>query len=217
MSEFYQLLLVSIIIKFIPIVRIPFKMLSTYFHELGHGLMAILTGGKIEHIVLNFDGSGLCRYSFKGGFYHFLISISGYITTSVVGYYIYQLAKLDEDILSIENLYIILVVLIISILLWVRDIKTFLLSMSIVVLFLLPVADQFIEYFNISKYTVIYIKLIGVYVMLDGLLSPFHLLNAKGHGDGADLASMTKIPEIFWILLWISIAGYFLYLAYLLG
>ncbi len=45
--EFYQLVIVAIIIMFIPIVRIPFKILSTYFHELGHGLTAIFTFGNI--------------------------------------------------------------------------------------------------------------------------------------------------------------------------
>jgi hypothetical protein len=220
MENFITLFIVAVVIKFIPVVRIPFKMLSTYFHELGHGLIAIITGGKIERIVLNFDGSGFCEYRYRSNFLRFFVTISGYITTSVVGYFIYRTALLNEELITDETLYIILSFLLISIILWIRDIKTIFLTLTIAFIFALPLLHEFIDNDTFAYYTMhyfnSYIKLIGIYVMIDGLISPFHLIDGGDDGDGGTLQNLTGIPEGFWIALWISIAGYFLYLAYLL-
>ena len=209
--EFYQLFIIAIIIRFIPIIRIPFKMLSTYFHELGHGLMAIATFGKVEKIVLNLDGSGLCQYRYKSNFFRFFITLSGYIATSVFGYYIYYTAKTGTQMITPQTMYVVLGLIAISIVLWVRDFKTLLLVLSIAALLALPLAKE-----NLFTYTSVYMALIGVYVMLDGVISPTHLIDGTNDGDGGTLHQMTGIHEGFWIVLWLVVAVYFLYEAYVL-
>ncbi|MDF2439958.1 MAG: hypothetical protein JWN98_942 [Abditibacteriota bacterium] len=37
----------------------PFTILATWFHEMGHGLTAMLTGGRFEKLILLPDGSGI--------------------------------------------------------------------------------------------------------------------------------------------------------------
>ena len=37
----------------------PFTILATWFHEMGHGLAAILTGGRFEQLAIYRDGSGV--------------------------------------------------------------------------------------------------------------------------------------------------------------
>lgn len=37
----------------------PFTILATWFHEMGHGLAAILTGGQFEQLAIYADGSGV--------------------------------------------------------------------------------------------------------------------------------------------------------------
>lgn len=40
----------------------PFTILATWFHEMGHGLAAMLTGSRFERLLIFSDGSGeLCR------------------------------------------------------------------------------------------------------------------------------------------------------------
>jgi len=46
-----------------PYVHIPFKWFETYFHELSHGIAALLTSGSVDRLELNFDGSGTIWFS----------------------------------------------------------------------------------------------------------------------------------------------------------
>lgn len=46
--HFFILLFVAIVIKQLPLVSIPFNWLESYFHEVSHGIAAMLTGGKFS-------------------------------------------------------------------------------------------------------------------------------------------------------------------------
>lgn len=54
----------------------PFKILTVFFHELSHGLAAVVTGGSIEGISLSTDQSGFCVT--RGGS-RWLILTAGYL------------------------------------------------------------------------------------------------------------------------------------------
>ncbi len=41
----------------------PFTILATWFHEMTHGLMALLLGGKFEKLIIFPNGSGIAYYS----------------------------------------------------------------------------------------------------------------------------------------------------------
>lgn len=41
----------------------PFTILATWFHEMGHGLMAILLGGKFSELLIFANGSGIASHS----------------------------------------------------------------------------------------------------------------------------------------------------------
>jgi len=60
----------------------PFTLTSTIFHEFGHALACWLTGGRVSHIRISFDESGLTR--FAGGSIC-LVLPAGYIGSSLAG------------------------------------------------------------------------------------------------------------------------------------
>ena len=45
----------------------PFTILSTWFHEMGHGLMAMLVGGSFERLAIYADGSGVALSAAPSG------------------------------------------------------------------------------------------------------------------------------------------------------
>lgn len=60
----------------------PLRILTTLFHELGHGLAGIATGGRIDHIEIDAMTGGLC---FVYGGWRWLVLMAGYLGSVVSG------------------------------------------------------------------------------------------------------------------------------------
>jgi hypothetical protein len=66
----------------------PFSLLATWFHEMGHGLAAILTGSSFDHLVIFSDGSGYAAIRTPvdaGRITLALISAAGPLGPAIVG------------------------------------------------------------------------------------------------------------------------------------
>lgn len=60
----------------------PINLLVTYLHEFGHALGALITGGAVERIQVNADGSG---FTMTAGGNRSVILMGGYIGSAVLG------------------------------------------------------------------------------------------------------------------------------------
>jgi len=202
--HFFILLFFAIVIKQLPLISIPFNWLESYFHEISHGIAAILTGGKVLRIQLFANGAGLCTT--QGGI-SFVISFSGYAGATLWGWGIYKLASAHQKAAQGFSV-LILILLVSSIVLWGRDLLTWFILGVLAALFLLTIKLQKIHYLQRLM------QLFGLLILLNSLSSPSYLLDGRHLGDGAALASMTFIPEVIWILIWFSIALLALYSLY---
>ena len=63
-------------------VLLPVKLLTVFFHELSHGLAAILTGGRIVSIDLNLNQGGVCTH--QGGWF-LIVASAGYLGSLLWG------------------------------------------------------------------------------------------------------------------------------------
>ena len=66
----------------------PFTILATWFHEMGHGLGAILSGGSFERLVIFADGSGFAvssRSTDSSGFAHAFSAATGLLGPPFAG------------------------------------------------------------------------------------------------------------------------------------
>jgi hypothetical protein len=178
--------------------RYPFQWLETYYHELSHGLMALLTWGKVGRIKLRFDGSGWC--STMGGS-RILILLAGYMGAALWGGYIYLAGWLLGNEGSLTPLYVELSLLAVATLLWVRDPVTLLIMAAAGALYWLPTQYAFLQ-----AHASFILQFIGIYVMLNAIRAPLHLIDGQHVGDGAMLADITFIPEGVWIALWLAFA-----------
>ena len=199
--QFWLLFVVAAIVLQIPLVSIPFKWLESYFHEISHGLTAILTGGAIVKIQLFPNGAGLCTT--RGGS-AFFISLMGYGGAIIWGGLLFSVASIHRNIARIFSI-ILLCLLTSSILLWVRD----LLTLFIVLVLLLLVGAQL--HFSADKYLQKMLQITGLLVLINSLLSPLYLLDGQARGDGAALADLTMIPEIVWVVIWCALALFMTY------
>jgi len=194
--KFWLMLFTVIIILQLPFISIPFKWLESYFHEISHGLTALLTGGSIVKIQLFPNGAGLCTT--RGGS-AFFISLMGYGGAILWGSLIFYLASSHRKTAQIFSI-LLIGLLASSILLWVRD----LLTLFIVVVLLMLVIAQ-LKYSS-QKHLQTLLQLTGLLVLINSLMSPLYLLDGQAKGDGAALANMTFIPEIIWVVIWFSAA-----------
>jgi hypothetical protein len=194
-AKFILLCLSALIIYKLPWLGIPFNWLATFFHEISHGLAALLTGGSIVSISLAVDGSGQCIT--RGGS-EWLISFSGYFGAVVWGMAIYRLAHYHNLLAGLLTA-TLCSLLALTMLFYVRDLLTLLICMFLLMLFSL---SWKLHRINLLQ---VFIKFIALLCLLNSLYSPLYLLDGQAFGDGANLARLTGLPEIFWIGIWSSI------------
>lgn len=185
-----------------PLISVPFNWLESYFHELSHGLAALVTGGRVVQIQLFPNGAGLCTT--QGGI-RFIISLMGYLGATLFGYFICRLAQgFQAQARWIYPVFIALMTL--SLILWVRDVLTAFIIGVLIALFV--VKWRFVKSHSLG----LWLKFTGIIVLLNSVYSPLYLIDGRHLGDGASLASMTFIPEIIWALLWSASGIFALYL-----
>ncbi|GAA6173027.1 M50 family metallopeptidase [Colwellia sp. KU-HH00111] len=199
-----MLLIAAIVIKQLPLVSIPFNWLESYFHEISHGIAAIVTGGTILRIQLFANGAGLCTT--QGGM-AVVISFSGYAGATLWGWGIYKLASAHQRAAQVFSVFILLL-LICSVIFWGRDILTWFILAILAVVFLLTIKLKKINYLQGLM------QLFGLLILLNSMSSPTYLLDGRHIGDGAALASVTFVPEIVWVLTWFAFALLALYSLY---
>jgi hypothetical protein len=193
----------AFIVDYLPFINLPFLWSETFFHEISHGLAAILTGGMIHNISLYFDGSGLCTTS---GGTRFLIIFSGYAGSALWGLLIYSITATLSQSRAKFMVGIMVVMLGVTLLFWARDVSTIIILLILLLAYATPLVKSL--WFSVK----FFIQLVGVFVMLDAIRSPLYLLDGRNLGDGASLAQLTGVPEFFWVVLWFVIAAGCLYL-----
>ena len=200
--QFYFLLLAAVFVRQVPFVSIPFNWLESYFHEISHGIAAIMTGGNIVSIQLFPNGAGLCTTQGGSGF---AISFLGYAGATFWGWGIYKIASAHQRAAQIFS-GLILILLASSLIFWVRDLLTvcILLVLAIMLVFIVKMRQ-------LSKLQLL-MQFLGLSILLNSLFSPTYLLDGRALGDGAALAEITFIPEFIWVILWIVMALIALYL-----
>jgi len=202
--HFFILLITAVVIKQLPLVSIPFNWLESYFHEISHGIAAVVTGGNVLRIQLFTNGAGLCTT--QGGI-GFVISFAGYAGATLWGWGIYKLASAHQRVAHLFSMSVFLLI-VSSIVFLGRDLLTWFILAMLATLFLLTIKLTKLHYLQRLM------QLFGLLILLNSLFSPSYLLDGRSLGDGAALASMTFIPEFFWVLIWFSLALIALYSLY---
>jgi hypothetical protein len=178
---------------------LPLKILVVFFHELSHGLMAVVTGGEIVRIEVVQQEGGLCVT--RGG-NRFLTLSAGYVGSLVWGGLLLVLAarsRLDRAVSASIG-----VLLIVATLLWVRPLISF------GFIFGLAAGGTLLAVGYLLSHTAndFLLKVIGLTSCLYALLDIKSDIFDRPHlnSDAAMMAAEYGLPTIFWGLLWAAIA-----------
>ena len=202
--RFWLVFLFAAVLLQLPFISIPFKWFESYFHEISHGLAAIITGGSIVKIELFPNGAGLCTTI---GGSRFVTSFMGYAGAAIWGTLLYASSGYHKRAAQIVHILVALL-LVCSLVFWVRDVLTF-----VIVGFLLAIIVLKFK-FSSATYLQFSMQVLGALVLINSIYSPLYLLAYHQQGDSATLAQLTMLPELIWIAIWFSIGvGCMVYLA----
>lgn len=84
-TQFWGLCFIVWLVLQMPFARIPIMFLSTWAHELGHGLGAIFTGGKFVDLIVMPNFSGLARTQTVNPFQRSMVILVGLLGPSLLG------------------------------------------------------------------------------------------------------------------------------------
>jgi hypothetical protein len=178
----------------------PVKLFVVFLHEASHAVAAIITGGTVVKMDVGFDLGGKCELT---GGNEFIIASSGYLGSVFWGSLLFYSAyskKYGKIIITLISIVIVLIGVNL-----VHDSTVQILSVlfACALLFSMKYSPDLV-----NKYVMVVIGLIScLYVVYD--IKEDLLSQSTGQSDATVIAGLTRIPEIFWGLLWfiISIAG----------
>lgn len=189
--------LVIIVITRIPLLHKYVKILNTFIHEFGHALFSMITFGGVHRIKLNSDTSGYAITTSKWWIGRVITAFAGYpFSTLFSSFMLYLLYKHQ----AIAVLWTITIILVLSIILWLRDLLSLAWSLPITIIFILALR------YSLNVDWLMYILM--VIILIDSISSTFTVakLSIRDHtnaGDASSLSKLTFIPSQVWGLIFI--------------
>jgi len=166
----------------------PIRLFVTFLHEFGHALGSILTGGSVEHIRINANGSGVTAS--RGG-HRGITIMGGYIGSAIFGNVLFYIGAKSKTLVK-PTVGIVILAMLITGFIWYNSVFTTL------VMSVFSAALFFIGFK--TKYG-------RDILMLLGLISVIYIIQDTGRGPSSDLRAFEGIiPARIWMYIWLVIA-----------
>lgn len=178
----------------------PFTILGTWFHEMGHGLSAIILGGNFIRLDIFSDASGIAVHSdnsYLGALGRALIAAGGPIGPTIAGS-LFVVGSSKKNLTRLI-LFLLSLVLIISDILWVRT------TFGFIIILIFALLIGFIALKTGDKVQRISLQFLGIQAFLSLYLSVSYLFSGGGVINGVTFKSDTQhiadsllLPYWFW-------------------
>jgi hypothetical protein len=178
----------------------PFTILATWFHEMGHGLMASLLGGKFNQLLVFANGSGLAEHSVPhsfGPFRHALVAAAGPMGPPIAGAGLILASRRFRS--AQVSLVVLGTILLLSTLIWVRSI------FGLMMIPALGVVTLLIGIYGSPRVRGFAVQFLGVqasistYQQIDYLFSRGAVIGGREMlSDTAQIANSLLLPYWFW-------------------
>jgi Peptidase M50B-like len=175
----------------------PFTILATWFHEMAHGLMALLLGGNFQELQIFSSGSGFARYAFSENWnpiQRALVAAAGPMGPPIAGAILIMVSRNFKT--ATLSLKILGGFLLFSVLVWVRSLFG-IIAISILGMIILATglkAPRWLQGFIIQFLGVQ--ACISTYHQLDYLFS--YNAGFLGISDTAQIQKQLFLPYWFW-------------------
>ncbi len=173
----------------------PFAILGTWFHEISHGLAALILGGNFHKLDLYPNGSGIAYYSgdlFLGNFGNALVAMAGPMGPALFGGCLILASKNKNS----ANIFLTLFAtfLIISDIIWIRT------AFGIIIIGIIAILLFLLSKFGSDQFKIISLQFLGMQAIMSIYLSINYLFSKSG-GIGTNIYySDTQVIENYLIL-----------------
>ncbi len=185
----------------------PLTLLSTWYHEMAHGLMAVLLGANFNKLEIFANGNGLARYSYRGSLFlgpigNVLVSAAGPMGPPIIGAGFILASRSWQT--SQQLLIILSSFMLVSVLIWVRT------GIGILLISLLGLIILGIGLEASPEIKVFAIQFLGVQACISTFRDFDYVFRYyNGYSDTAKIAKVLILPHWFWGIL-ITVASLFL-------
>jgi Peptidase M50B-like len=196
-GRFIAMAMIYVVLKFFggsfgQMVLYPITLFVTFLHEFGHALGAIITGGAVEGLQINTDGSG---YTITRGGNQAIVLMGGYLGSAFLGNLLLYIGAKARNITQ-GTLITLAVLMTIAAIFWHESF----ISTGILLAF------AFALYFVATK-----TNWDRDVLMFLGLAAVFYIIQDFNVGPKSDLAMYEQTVGIFsaqtWMILWLVLAG----------
>jgi len=197
----FAILLVYGVLKFLggslgTLLLYPVTMLVTFLHEFGHAMGAILTGGSVEGLQVNSDGSG---YTTTRGGSPAVVLMGGYLGSAVLGNILFRIGARHHH-LAQATLLVTAGFMGLAGILWFESLEStgilWIFALSLAFIALKTRADQDV-------------------LMFLGLAAVLYIIQDFNVGPSSDLAMYEKVVGLFpaqvWMYIWLGLAAVLFY------
>lgn len=181
----------------------PFKLFSTWVHEMCHGLMAVALGGKVVELEVFKDGSGLAKtLTSNGRVGRALISSAGYTGTALLGALLLVLRRFRWSARVGTTALGVMAAL--SVLVWVRN-GFGILTLALIAAALIAAGLKLPERWSEQLYALLAATCcLNAFTSLQILFSGANLTvgGQPASSDAHSVAELLWLPHWFWAGLW---------------
>jgi len=206
MKEWHWILWIvaGIVLTRIPVLGVYLRVVNTAVHEVGHALTALILQGEVYRIELFSDTSGTATTRSKNKFTAFLVSLSGYMFSSVIAYVLFLLIHDSAEYFILWGLIILFALILI---LYVRNTFGIIWLLGFIALngwFLYLEKDVLVRYAACCYAIVVLVDS----VLSAGVVFYASITQPSKSGDCYNLQKNAFLPAFFWGLIFVSFAGF---------
>jgi Peptidase M50B-like len=178
----------------------PFTLFTTWVHECGHALMAVLLGGSVASITIQPDTSGLTRSLMPASrLAQGLVASAGYLGASLVGCCLITASRVPRRATPI--LWGIGAFMLITLVLWIRN------PFGALVVLAWAVALLALARRGRGRLAVFALSVLAIQVALNAVFDIRALFLVHGASDAQTMARLFLVPAWFWATLWMAMSA----------
>lgn len=170
----------------------PVTLLVTFLHELGHALGALLTGGAVDGMQINADGSG---YTITRGGNQGVVLMGGYLGSALLGNFLFRIGARHRQITQ-QALLVLAGLMLLAGLVWFESFAS---------------TGLLWGFGLLLGFVALKTKWDQDVLMFLGLAAVLYIIQDFNVGPKSDLAMYGQVvgffPSQIWMYIWLSIAG----------